>query len=106
MYFVKVNLLFPIWLRIGHISGFNNVHSFTYSDIILGRVDEYIIVNFVFLIVKFAIYNCKLKCKIKNFAIAKAYIKYVMKLDNYAASTNNTLDKCWGKWSLLFHSLK
>jgi hypothetical protein len=75
----KCKCVVPIWLRIEqwlHRSGFNNVCSFTCSDIILGRVDEYTSVNFVILIVKFAIYNCTLKGNIPHFAVR--YLSVIM----------------------------
>jgi hypothetical protein len=65
-----------------------------------------VIVNFIILIVKFAIYKCELRNKIPNVAVVQAYIKYVVNIERYAAVTNTCEDKFLGKWSSVYHSLK
>jgi hypothetical protein len=57
--------------------GFNNMAIFSHADIHLGIKDQYVIVNFIVLIAKCAIYKCRLQSKISNFAVVQACIKYV-----------------------------
>jgi hypothetical protein len=107
--FCKCKHIVPIWIEVNtwlNRSGFINLDRFRDADIILGILDQNIIVNFVILITKFAIYNAKLKGKIPTFATVKAYIKYVMNIENNAAIANNSLDKFLGKWSAVYHSLR
>jgi hypothetical protein len=78
---------------------------FSHADILLGIEDQQVIVNLIIL-VKFAIYKCKLQNKIPYFAVVQAYIKYVMNIERYAAVTHNCEDKFLGKWSSVYHSLK
>jgi hypothetical protein len=69
--------------------GFNNMVMFSHADILLRIDDQHVIVNFIILIVKFAVYKCRLQNKIPHFAVVQAYIKYVMNIERYTAVTNN-----------------
>jgi hypothetical protein len=107
--FCKCKHVTPIWTTVKHWlnkCGFHNMVTFSHADILLGIEDQQVIVNFIILIVKFAIYKCKLQNKIPNFAVVQAYIKYVMNIERYTAVTNNCEDKFLGKWSSVYHSLK
>jgi hypothetical protein len=86
----------PIWTTVKHWlnrCGFNNMFMFSHAYILLGIEDQHVIVNFIILIVKCAIYKCRLQNKIPNLAVVQAYIKYVMNIERYAAVTHNCEDK-------------
>jgi hypothetical protein len=79
---------------------------FSHADILIGIEDQHVIVNCIILIVKFAIYKCRLQNKLPNcFAVVQANIKYVMNIDRYAAVKNNCEDKFLGKWYSVYHDL-
>jgi hypothetical protein len=68
--------------------------------------DVDIIVNLCIQIAKFSIYRCKLNNSRPTFAAVKANIKHGMCTEKYIAQTNNNMNKFYGKWASLFHSLQ
>jgi hypothetical protein len=106
--FVECEYVIDVWLELNKWlvkNGFTNLGIFSKIDIILGIEGVDIIVNLCLQIAKISIYRCKLKnCK-PTFAAVKANIKHIMHVEQYIAQTNNNMNKFYGKWSSLFHSL-
>jgi hypothetical protein len=64
-----------------------------------------IVVNVCIQIAKLSIYRCRVNNSRPTMAAVKSN-KYIMCTDTYIAQTNNTMNKCYGKWASLFHSLQ
>jgi hypothetical protein len=87
-------------------NGYTQLEPFSKRDIILGIEAADIVVNLCIHIAKLSIYRCRVNNSRPTMAAVKANLKYVMCTDKYIAQTNNTMNKCYGKWASLFHSLQ
>lgn len=107
--FVKCEFVTSVWIELQKwlvSCGYIHLQSLEPSDIILGNPEKDIIFNFILIIAKYVIYRSKITNRYPSFAAVKAYLKYVKDIEKYIASTNNTLDKFYGKWASVFHKLQ
>ena len=76
------------------------------STILLGSVDNEIIINYIFIIVKHEIYKSKWNRTETNLIKIKKILKSHMDLDIYLGTIKKCLPKILGKWSSVYNNLK